>query len=395
MRVITFAKRVKVATKSGDAVLEIGCNPGERLIFNDDDALSIQNDPGSARYIEQISDLRPYLSEMESRQPPNWRKQRILFYRGRGVGDQLIVSAASRFFTEMLGATCFQATDRIHEPIWIGNPYVNGAAIAMPINLDVVYRSKGPLFVQGAFFLESITEWDSDGEQPNVYDRLFTMLGLDSGRVAPKFKRPTVILQKQDIDVRIKWLKQVAAATNKSCDNGYIVFQFRSTNKVRTLPTEVIEKALFAINQYAEKFQIPILVTDNKPLLPDIAEIVKRTKMALNVANAINHVRLFIGLIAGATAVVGPDSSAIHIAAAFEIPAVGIWGAYHPESRTLYYPRQIHLFHPEQCPNAPCFNYLPDLPFQKCPRQLDQKYCEVFEGVTPDEIFEALKTVNS
>jgi Glycosyltransferase family 9 (heptosyltransferase) len=395
MRVITFAKRVTVTTKSGDHIEQIGCNPGERLIFNDDDALSIQQDPGSARYILEVSDLKPYLAEMESRQPSNWRKSRVLFYRGRGVGDQLIVSAASRFFTEMLGATCFQATDRIHEPIWIGNPYIGSAALAMPIHLDTVHRARGPLFVQGAFFFESITEWDSDGEQPNVYDRLFTMLGLDPGRIVAKFKRPTLVLQKQDIDVRTKWLQQVAAATNKPCDNGYIVFQFRSTNKVRSLPAVIVEKALFAINEYAEKFQIPILVTDNKPLSPEILEIVKRTKMAINVANSINYVRLFIGLIAGASAVVGPDSSAIHIAAAFEIPAIGIWGAYSPESRTAYYPRQIHLFHAERCPNAPCFNYLPDLPFMKCPHGLEQQYCEVFDGVSPDEIFEALKTVNS
>ncbi len=221
------------------------------------------------------------------------------------------------------------------------------------------------------------------------------MLGFDPARVVAKFKRPTIILQKADLDVRTKWLAQVSAAVNKSLDAGYIFFQISATNKVRSLPSSVIEKALYALDQYAEKLQIPLLVTDNKPLLPEISQMVKRTPSAINLASAINHVRLLISLIAGATTVVGPDSSALHIAAAFEVPTVGIWGPFSPESRTLYYPRQIHLFHPQRCPHAPCFNYLPELPVTKCPDGLGQQHCAVFDGVSPEEIFEALKEVNA
>jgi ADP-heptose:LPS heptosyltransferase len=395
MRIITFSKRVTVTTKTPHYTAEIPCNPGERLVFDDDNALSIQQDAGSARYIHEVSDLTPYVQEMNSRRPSHWRNKRVLFYRNRGIGDQLIASAASRFFTEMLGAQCFQASDRVHEPLWISNPFIGGAAISMPMNLDVIYRARGAGFVAGAFFLESISEWDSDGEQSNVYDRLFGILGLDPGRVAAKFKRPTLILQKQDIEFRDKWLRQLTQAVNRSCENGYIFFQVRGTNKVRSLPDPVIEKALFALNEYAEKLQIPIFVADNKPFSPAICDMLKRTKMALNIAGAINHIRLFVSLIAGATTVLGPDSSATHIAAAFEIPCVGIWGPFSPESRTAYYPRQIHIFHPEQCANAPCFNYLPDLPVAKCPDGIRQQHCAVFDAVTPEEIFEALKNVNA
>lgn len=395
MRIITFSKRVTVVSKCAGHTAEIPCNAGERLIFDDDNALSIQQDPGSARYIDQVSDLAPYLREIEARRPPNWRKARVLVYRNHGIGDQLIASAASRFFTEMLGAQCFQAAERFHEPIWFANPYIGGAAQTMPLHLDAVYRAKPPAFVQGAFFFESISEWDSDSEQANVYDRLFAMLGLDPARVPAKFKRPTVILSKADIELRTTFLQRLTASVTKPLINGYLFFQPFTTNKVRSLPPSVIEKALYALDQYAQKLQIPILIADSNPLAPHIAEMVKRTPSALNLCGAIKSVRLLISLIGGATVVIGPDSSALHIAAAFEIPAIGIWGPFSPESRCAYYPRQIHLFHPEHCHNAPCFNYLPDLPVTKCPNGLDQKYCEVFEGVTVEEIFEALKNVNS
>jgi ADP-heptose:LPS heptosyltransferase len=221
------------------------------------------------------------------------------------------------------------------------------------------------------------------------------MLGLDPARVGAKYKRPTLTLRASDLSLRDGWLKKVSAALNTSLEGGYIFLQIAGTNKVRSLPDVVIEKALYALGEYAGKLQIPILVTDSKALAPAVAEMVKRTPAAINLAGGIGTVRLLISLIAGARVVVGPDSSALHIAAAFEVPAVGIWGPFSPESRALYYPRQIHLFHSELCPHAPCYNYLPDLPYTKCPRGLEQPHCEVFNGIRVEEIFEALKAVNS
>jgi ADP-heptose:LPS heptosyltransferase len=113
--------------------------------------------------------------------------------------------------------------------------------------------------------------------------------------------------------------------------------------------------------------------------------------MAINVATAINNIRLFGSIIGGASLVLGPDSSALHFAAAFEVPALGFWGPFSPGSRTAYYPNQIHLYHPELCPASPCYNYLPELPVTKCPRGTAQTSCEVFEGISYEEIAEAIE----
>ena len=393
MRIITFSRRVTVTTKCAGHTAQIACNPGERLVFDDDNAHSIQQDPGSVRYIDSVSDLAPYLEEINARHCGNWRGKRVLFYRNRGIGDQLISSCLSHFFSEMFGAECFQATEPVHQELWIGNPYI-GSALTMPLHWDVFYRAKPPSFIHGAFVFESVSEWDSDSEQANVYDRLFGMCGLDPARVAAKFKRPVIALTKADLEYRAEFLKKVRQALNVKCDAGYIVFAPSATNKVRSLPPPVVEKALYALGDYAAKLEIPILVLDNKALASEIAQSVKRIPNAVNLAGALASPRLLISLIAGANVVLGPDSAALHIAAAFEIPAIGIWGPFSPYSSCAYFPRQIHLFHPEACPNAPCYNYLPDLPVTKCPRGLEQPHCEVFEPVTVEEIFEALKTIS-
>jgi ADP-heptose:LPS heptosyltransferase len=389
MKVITFSKKVTVLTTHGEHKAEINANPGERLIFDDDNALTIQQNPGSVSYIHEVTDLNPLIREL----PPvkNWRKRRVLFYRNRGIGDQLICSCLSRFFREILGAEAFQLSDRVHEPLWAYNPYIGNVPLSMPMHLDPVWRAKGRPFFDAAFFFESATEWDNDSEQPNVYDRLFGMAGIEPSRVPAKFKRPIFSVQPDDINKRIDWLRQVGAAMKKDLTNGYIFLQIQATNKVRSLPFSLTEKVLSATNEFAESRDLPILCGGSTPFPPETAALISKTPLAINVATAINNIRLFGTVVGGASLVLGPDSSALHFAAAFEVPALGFWGPFSPGSRTAYYPNQIHLYHPELCPASPCYNYLPELPVTKCPRGTAQTSCEVFEGISYEEIAEAIE----
>ena len=391
MKIITFSRKVTVSTKHGEHSAEVNCNPGERLIFDDTNALSIQSAPGSSAYILEISDLEPMLRELSWTQPPHWRKKRVLFYRNRGHGDQLIFSSLPRFFRDVLGAEPSLLSDKVHEPLWLHNASIGGVALSVPLHLDAVWRANGARpFFDGTFFVESASEWDNDSEQPNVYDRLFGLAGLDPARVPAKFKRPTFTLTSDDIDKRALWLKQVGSATATDLAPGFIFIQLRATNKVRSIPPATAKLVLAAANEIGAKKNLTALVADNEPLAPEIAQTILGLEHVVNVATAIPTVRLLGSIIAGALAVIGPDSLALHFAAAAETPAIGLWGPFSPASRTKYYPRQTHLFHSELCPNAPCFNYLPDLPIAKCPNGARQQSCEVFTGITYDELYSAL-----
>jgi ADP-heptose:LPS heptosyltransferase len=301
------------------------------------------------------------------------------------------MSAASRFFREMLGAEAFQLCDRVHEPLWAYNPYIGGAPLSVPMHLDTVWRSKGKPFFSGAFFIESCTEWDNDSEQPNVYDRLFGMLGLNPSNIPDKFKRPVFSLHNNDIDNRLNWLKGVTQQTGKSFDNGYFFVQLRATNKVRSIPLPTAEIILSVLNEEAEKRNVPIIISDDTALTPEFDMLVRKFPNCINAATALNSPRAYAAMIAGALLVLGPDSSAIHFAAAFETATIGIWGPFSPESRAKYYPRQIHLHHTELCSNCPCYNYLPELPVHKCPRGMAQPHCEVYDGITASEVSAAIR----
>jgi ADP-heptose:LPS heptosyltransferase len=389
MKVLTFSQKVTVTTNHGEHHANLTCNPGERLLFDDGNALSIQSNPNSAAYVLEVSDLVPMLSEIP--RPMHWKKKRVLFYRNRGVGDQLIISAVSRFFREVLGADARQLSDRVHESFWAYNPYIATIPLSAPLHLDAVWRARPARpFFDGAFFIESATEWETDGEQPNVYDRLYSIVGLDPSRVPVRFKRPVFTLHVDDVDKRAAWLKAVGAAVNADLAKGYIIVQSRAANKGRSFPAHIACFILQAANEVAAKKDLAVLVTDDQPLPAELAEVAARLPKVINVATKTVGVRLFGSLIGGASAVVGPDSSALHFAAAFETPAVGIWGPFAPNSRVKYYPNQIHLWHPERCAACPCYNYMPTLPVQKCPRGQNQLSCEVFEGITEDEVYSAI-----
>jgi glycosyl transferase family 9 (putative heptosyltransferase) len=386
VKVITFSQKVTVQTLCGEHKTALTCNPGERLLFDDDNALQIQSAANSSSYIEAVSDLDPMIKEI--RKPPHWKKRRVLFYRNRGVGDQLIISAIGKFFREVLGADVRQLCDRVHETLWACNPYIANVPLSVPLHLDAVWRAKGRPFFDGAFFIESVSEWDVDSEQPNVYDRLYSVVGIDPATVPIKYKRPVFMLHADDDDKRSAWLR--ANGQQHAALGRYITVQLRAANNVRSVPPHIAIKVLQAASEVAQKKDLSVLVTDDRPLAPETALAIGQLKRVFDVAGKIPTVRLFGSLIGGSAAVVGPDSSALHFAAAFETPALGIWGPFAPDARCKYYPNQIHLFHDELCLNAPCYNYMPDLPYHKCPRGTKQTTCEVYEGVTVDEVYSAL-----
>jgi ADP-heptose:LPS heptosyltransferase len=386
MKVLTFSQKVTVNTMHGAHAVAVTANPGERLLFDDDNAFSIQQNASSNSFVHEVSDLSPMLAEVQ--RPTQFRKKRVLIYRNRGVGDQLICSALSRFFREVLGADARQLSDRVHEPLWASNRYILNQPLSAPLHLDAVWR-KAPArpFFDYALFIESATEWENDAEQPNVYDRLFALAGFDPNRVAAKFKRPVFDITQDDIQKRDAWLFNLVKETRLKMHD-YVFVQLRAANKVRSLPIDLCVKALSAVSDACNKKGLYALITDDQALDPQLAELCKPP--LFNVSQQIAGVRLYGSLVACANCVVGPDSSALHFAASNETPAVGLWGAFDPDSRCRYYPNQQHLWHRDVCSNAPCFNFATELPYHKCPKGNAQQYCECFDSITADEIYSAI-----
>src|SRR6266403_4141670 len=102
MKIISFTQPVLVQTQTGVAAPVVyAVNPGERQIINDDMAAQIMSATDSK--IESVSDFGPFYN-VNVQRPIKFRDKRVLFYRNRGIGDQLGASCLARFFTEKLNA---------------------------------------------------------------------------------------------------------------------------------------------------------------------------------------------------------------------------------------------------------------------------------------------------
>src|SRR6266446_2141803 len=374
MKIVSFTQPVLLQTKVGDQEPTVfAVNPGERYILNDDASNQIML--AKDNKIESISDFDPFYKANVQR-PVRFRDKRVLFYRNRGIGDQLVASCLSRFFTEVLKAKCFQLSDRCHEGIWVGNPYISGMPVRFPLSIDSLIRFKGRQFYDYFFPMESVAEWNSEPEQLNFYDSMFAIAGFNPSEIPDKYKCPAWGIVPEDIQAFDEWKKQL------NVPDKYIAFQLRATNLGRTPPPIAIDIILCRLNDLG----IPILCMDDRPLTEEIIDIGRKHNNAKNVAMTVPGVRLYGTIISHAAMVVAPDSSGIHFAATNSVPCIGLWGPFSPESRAKYYPNHYPIYHPELCQNAPCFNFMPEFPEHKCPNGALQIHCEVFNGITYDVV---------
>jgi ADP-heptose:LPS heptosyltransferase len=384
MKIISFSQPTIVSTgtvnpKTGERIISddprtiYAMNPGERCIVNDDMAASVMG--AKDNKLLSISDFDPFYKANVSR-PAHFRDKNVLFYRNRGIGDQLAVSCLSRFFSEKLRAKCFQLSDRLHEPLWVGNPYIYGMPIRFPLSIDSLIRFKGRPFYDYFIPMESVAEWNQEPEQLNFYDEMFVLAGFDPDRVPNEYKRPVWGIVPEDLSVLEKWKKEFGI------EGDYIVFQLRATNAGRTPPNSAIDIVLERLNDIG----LPIVCVDDEALPDELIAIGAKYPNAKNLACTIKGVRLYGAVLTHAKLVVGPDSSAIHFAATNNTPCIGLWGPFSPESRAKYYANHYPIYKNELCDHSPCFNFMPTLPAHKCPKGGLQLHCEVFEGITIEEV---------
>lgn len=379
MKIVTFKEHKTIRSTNGPFVTDLNFNPGERYIV--DDFCMNQLVQGIPDALYEYSDLAPLLRR---EMPINWAGKRVLFWRGCGLGDELMLSAVVRYFREVLHAEPYIMCPAMHRPIW-GHDLEHSDSISshpalMPIHLDAVWRAAGRPFFDYAFFLESVTEWDADQEQENVYDRMYRLCGIDPFKVSAKYKRPYIDLTDHDRAEFGSWKKQLAEI-GLNLAGGYIVVQMGPKNPIRDLPEKKSLEVLDALSGCG----LQVVVVDDKPLVGPISAAMSTFPGFYSLCGMIPHIRHLFSLVNQAKLVVGPDSFVLHVAAGLDIPSISFFGPVSPESRSKYYPNHHAVWHHELCPHAPCFSFN-GFPANKCPKGKEQKSCEVFEGVTGSEL---------
>jgi ADP-heptose:LPS heptosyltransferase len=380
---VTFRETAFVIVASKHAL----CHAGERLVFNTEQANLIAKSP--ADNVHEYVDLTSYIQQQKP--PADWKGRKVLFYRrSGGIGDIIMATCLPRYFKEVLGAECHVASERAHAELWTNNSSVTGLPLLMPINMDCVWRYKAPPFFHYSFFIESVGESNGDSEQSSYYDVLFGLCGIDPATVPSEWKRPFFTLAPEELQARDTALQTLGTAYGRDLSKGYIALQPLSVDSTKSFPVSLIAEVLAGANEVAEELGYSILVLHCTAFDPEIVTMIEQTPTAINTSGMIPNVRTFAALLQGSRAIICPDSASLHFGAAFGTPTLGIFGSHSPEVVAPYQHPHHWIWHQSQCPNSPCFNTAPTLPFHKCPDGEKATHCVVFDGITSQEIHAAL-----
>lgn len=366
-------------------------NPGRRYILNADQVERI------AEFVDTCSDLAGASLLNRLRAGVDLANSSILVerVRDRGIGDLLFLTGPLAYIQHVTGrsvtADVYALSDR-GTVLTHNSDIRNGCVLAGPLEYDNLRN------YNYHWFIESVTEWDEEPDQQNVYDALYSQLGFDPHQIDARWKRPTAVCVPNDyahLDQLFFMIWQQKKLDLRRL--GYYVVAPFVSSSVRAFDY----RRWLEIIQDLSRRRPVVVVGSTRMKLPDMGisagEFVNGIVGAGgNVINCIDGtpMRVLMALISRAKALIGLDSGPLYVAQALRTPAVSLWGGHHPGSRLAYDSAYMDLaiWHGESCSHAPCFAYI-NFPSGKCPDGKAQTECAVYKTITSADVLNKIDII--
>lgn len=367
-------------------------NPGRRYILNKGQIDSV------AEKVDTITELKNSRLHTPLLANRNLANANILVerHRDRGYGDYLFLTGPLNYLKHISGgsvnidvyALCDRGKILEHHPALRFSTTLSG-----PIEYDSLH------LYHYHWFVDSVTEYDQEQDQLNVYDALYKQLGIDPGSVDPRFKRPTQTLVNQDykdLDSLYYFIY-----LQKKVDLRRIGYYVVAPTAMASLRSANYQMWLTTIQNMAKARPVVVLGPANNARSPatDMAYgtfMQHLDNLGPNVINLTGGtpIRVACALLSRAVAAITLDSGLLYVAQAHRIPAISLWGPVSPWARIGYDKDYMDLaiWNKDTCRHASCQAHSA-FPYTKCPRGESQVVCEPLATVTPDQIIEKLRIV--
>ena len=263
----------------------------------------------------------------------------LVFARG-GIGDTMWAMPATRALKEKFPtASIMVVVEKKHMPIWKGVPYITGASddgfwniTGYMMKADEAYDFGGIVTVDETLIKnDPIISTFKIIEQPLPKDRRkcrpMLILSVDEGRRAEQ------MLSEEGIHLE---------------QHKLITIGTESTTSNRNWPFDYTRKLTKALTD--KGYKVVWLGSDKEKQKSIIPMQTKETGALNLIANT--HIRQAMALIALSDVYIGPSSGLLCIATALETPSIGLWGAFDPKCRSVFYDKYIPLWGKENC--SPC-----------------------------------------
>jgi heptosyltransferase-2 len=290
----------------------------------------------------------------------------ILIQRMGGIGDLIMLTPTLRELKKIYSeAEITFATKPEHIPVLKGLPYLSKVIPLSEAHLES-YDSSIDL------------RWKVESQE--VGGSLSTFLYKTVNRIDMFGRLLDMELQDKKVDValdqgKVKSAKELIKYNNKF---EYLGIQVSTTSNTRTIPPEYIPEL---VEKFFKKGRKIVLIgrtefwhgRKSKIDFPSI-----KGRNVINLVGKPTDVGDMIALFSLMNYIIAPDSAAIHIAGALEIPCIALFGNIDPDIRTRYYPNVTSMFEKLECL---CYDFKNPCPIH------DKLGAECMRVLTPDKIF--------
>jgi ADP-heptose:LPS heptosyltransferase len=329
MKIIKFRENVSLESAN------TSCLPGKEYIISDGYLSQITEMVGPGA----IEGIYPFHEIAEKKyNGQDLTNKKILVWRTGGMGDLCFITPNLKYIKDKFpGAKIIFGCGQRFSYGMMNHPHID-ELIQLPI--DKKYMDEADYYLM----FEGIIESNEEAHVKNAYDLFSERFGFT---LKEEDKLPILGLTQKNLESA----KLLFANNDPSIDSRKIVgLGLRASHIIRS----IIPKNLHEIMSMLIQNDIRVALIGSK----DDADIVNMLPLANHplaihcykysedYRDAIAQISLLDGLI-------GPDSSPIHIAAAFKKPIVGVFGAFPSELRMKYYLNATGM--DARLPCGPCF----------------------------------------
>ena len=253
----------------------------------------------------------------------------LLLLRQGGIGDLIMLTPLINGLRRLYDCRIVFATAVEYSTVLDG---IVDRVVSLPLAQEVFEQ-----FDYFLHFTETIEKSPGDPDKP-ASDMFIEVAGIDKADfpMLTSGNRSAFSCNVDPLALRRAYITKYSTIQYNPAEDILVAVQPRSNNIIRNIPPETVREILLILGEkYKDEFRfVPVLLDRKKELwyvnsgeVPFLVDFREKTS-----------IKDFIALISLCDMVVAPDSSAVHIAGAFGIPTVALYGAFTPKSRVSYYP---------------------------------------------------------
>lgn len=266
--------------------------------------------------------------------------QTILIFAAGGIGDTMWAMPAARALREKYPTSSIMVLcEKKHMALWKGVPYITGATS------DGFWSTTGFMMkCDEAYDFGGIVTVDDKLIRNDPIISTFKIIEIPLPKDRKKCRPMLVVTADEGRKVEQE-LKDKGIHLDQ---HKIITIGIESTTSNRNWPFEYTRKLTRALVD--KDYKVVWLGTD-KTKSEQLIPIQTKESGALNLIGN-TGIRDVMALLALTDVYIGPSSGLLCIATALETPSIGLWGAFDPKCRSVFYDKYIPLWGKENC--SPC-----------------------------------------